>query len=125
MLEATRLQEQTEPDEPLAAAVAGVRRRLFRNNDTDQVVADFIEDDLREGLRAFGEVDSFFADLLAALAGNGSRADLLAAADDASLQEQLEYLVGIAGSLRRRIALLAARPDWEGTQSPEQGEDDA
>ena len=109
MLEPSVLATATEGEEPVAAAVAGVRRRLFRKSHTDQVAADLIEDDLREAVGAFSEVGSFLSDLLDALAGNASAADLVAAGDDGAIQDQLEYLSRIVRSLRRRIALLAAR----------------
>jgi hypothetical protein len=109
--------ERSEP-EPLSAAIAGVRRRLFRRNDTDQVIADFVEDDLREGVRAFSEVESFLVDLLEALAGDAPSIDLIAAADDAAAQQQLEYLAGLFASLRRRVGYIAARPAAEGRRPP-------
>ncbi len=93
----------------LSTAVEAVRRRLFRPTDTDRVLADFIEDDFREGLHALADVDAYFADLLLAIASDAPPADLVANADDFIAQERLEYLATVIAGLRRRIGELALR----------------
>ncbi len=49
------------------AAAEGLQRRLAGGTEADRVLADFIEDDLREGRQALSEVADHFADLVAAL----------------------------------------------------------
>lgn len=94
--------------DPIDRAAAAVHARLDGASDVDRVLADFIEDDLRESRDALEDVQAWLGDLLGALAArDASAADLVAAADDAMALERLEYLRWLAVNLRRRIAHLA------------------
>jgi hypothetical protein len=108
MLEAG-VREIQRDDDPAAAAVATIRRRLSGNDHSARTLGDFIEDDLQQGLSALSELDDYFAELLSVLAGGGPPVELVASADDASVQRHLEHLIEVIASLRRRIGQYAAR----------------
>ncbi len=66
------------------------------------VLADFLEDDLRQGLEAIGEVDAHFTDLLDTLRSDRlSPITLLEAAEDYRVLNRLEYLTVVVAQLRR------------------------
>ena len=72
------------------------------------VLMDFLEDDLREGLDALGDVESHFTELLAALRpGTVCPGGLVQAGDDALVQKRLELLMDVATRLRRRLSQAA------------------
>ncbi|MFZ5471215.1 MAG: hypothetical protein ACOZIN_17470 [Myxococcota bacterium] len=74
------------------------------------VLADFLEDDLREGLEALEEVDAHFHDILDALREERpSPIRLLEASDDFRVLRRLEYLMVVVSQLRRRLAQAAGK----------------
>jgi hypothetical protein len=72
------------------------------------VLMDFLEDDLREGLDALSDVESHFAELLAALRPEAiCPGGLLEAGDDLLVQRRLELLMDVVMRLRRRLSQAA------------------
>jgi hypothetical protein len=72
------------------------------------VLMDFLEDDLREGLDALSDVESHFAELLAALRpGVVCPGGLLEAGDELLVQQRLELLMDVVMRLRRRLSQAA------------------
>jgi hypothetical protein len=102
--------------EPLSRSVDAIRESVARlgaylpEEEPSEVLLDFLEDDLREGLTAAGEVETYFTDLLELLASERPSAiRLLEAADDLRTLSRLEYLVVVVSQLRRRLGQVAGR----------------
>ena len=95
--------------DPVGEAVDRLRERLPSRADC-VVSADFLEDDLREGLSAVGEVEAHFTDVLDALRSERlSPIGLIDAADDQRVLERLEYLMGVVGDLRLWLSQTAGQ----------------
>jgi hypothetical protein len=95
--------------DPIRSAMERLARRLPTGTDT-RVVLDFLEDDLREGLAAIGDVEAHFTGVLDTLGSADSRPErLLDAADDVQVLQRLEYLLLVATQLRRRLCQVARR----------------
>ena len=74
------------------------------------VLADFLEDDLREGLEAVAEVEAHFTDLLDTLRSDRlSPITLLEASDDFRVLNRLEYLTVVVAQVRRRLSQAAGK----------------
>jgi hypothetical protein len=94
------------PD-PLREAVSRLAQALPARADA-QVLLDFLEDDLREGLGALGDVEAHFTDVLDALrAPRLSPSALLEAGEDLLALQRLEYLLVVVSQLRRRLSQAA------------------
>lgn len=91
-----------------ADAVESLRRRLAGSTAREHVVLDFLADDLREAREALEAVDAWISGAEAAIAG-ADRATVLRHALGGGPVEQVEALGTILGSLRRRLAQVAAR----------------
>lgn len=75
-----------------------------------EVLVDFIEDDLREGLDAIADVEAHFSDVVEALRDEKlSPVRLVDLADDLRVLNKLEYLMVLASQLRRRLTLAAGK----------------
>jgi hypothetical protein len=95
--------------DPVRTAMERIARRLPPGTDT-RVVLDFLEDDLREGLSAIGDVEAHFIDVLNALGSDDPKAGrLLDAAGDLEVLQRLEYLLIVASQLRRRLCQIAGQ----------------
>ncbi len=70
------------------------------------VLLDLLEDDLREGLDALGDVEAHLSDVVEAL-GTASPLALVEAGDDHLVQQRLELLSDVVMRLRRRLAKAA------------------
>ncbi|WP_395806736.1 hypothetical protein [Archangium minus] len=93
--------------DPLRQAVEHLGHSLPKRADAT-VLLDFLEDDLREGLNALGEVEAHFSDVLEALQPDTlSQLSLLQAGDDYLVLERLEVLMGVVTRLRRRLSQAA------------------
>ncbi len=93
--------------DPLREAVERLGRELPARADAE-VLLDFLEDDLREGLDALGDVEAHFTDVLDTLRGQPlSPVALLEAGDDARVLQRLEYLHLVITHLRRRLSQAA------------------
>jgi hypothetical protein len=93
----------------IADSVERLERLLPRREDAD-VLLDFLEDDLREGLDAVGEVEAHFTDVLDALRSNKlSPASLVEAAEDWRVLNRLEYLTVVVSQLRKRLSQAAGQ----------------
>lgn len=91
----------------IAESVERLERLLPRREDA-AVLLDFLEDDLREGLEAVGEVEAHFTDILDTLRGDRlSPAALLDAAEDYRVLGRLEYLSVVVAQLRKRLGQTA------------------
>ena len=100
---------KAEADE-VRAAVLLLRDRFFRRRGQDQVLVDFLEDELREGERAMGDVTSWFDEVLATIvAEDASAKTLVDLADDRTVLEQIDYLGEVVANLRKRLLQIAAR----------------
>lgn len=96
-------------DDPVRDAVARLLRALPEREDC-RVTADFLEDDLREGLAAVADVEAHFTDILDALrADRVSPIALLNASEDFRVLERLEYLMVVVSQLRKRLAQSAGK----------------
>lgn len=84
--------------------------RLLPPREEAQVMLDFLEDDLREGLDAVAEVEAHFTDVLDALRdARLSPALLLEAAEDFRVLNRIEYLSVVAAQLRKRLGQAAGQ----------------
>lgn len=91
------------------AAMQSLRGRLRRATD-DPLRIELLEDDLREGRRALGEVDEFFDEVIALLSDRKAPVSrYVDLADDPSVAERLEHLADAVHALRRRLLQLAVR----------------
>jgi hypothetical protein len=102
---------EAAPDAPAApGAVDALRRRLAGSTAREHVVLDFLEDDLREARAALSAVAAYVANVEAALSdGEPTQQRLLSLALGGAPAERLDYLSGVLGSVRRRLAQVAAR----------------
>jgi hypothetical protein len=90
-------------------SVDRLERFLPRREDTD-VLLDFLEDDLREGLDAIGEVEAHFTDILDTLrTQQPTPIRLIELAEDFRVLNRLEYLMVVVAQLRRRLSQAAGR----------------
>lgn len=101
---------------PLSRSVDSIRECVDRleaflpAREDSAVLADFLEDDLREGLDAVADVEAHFSEVLEALQDvRPTPIRLLDAADDLRVLERLEYLMVVVAQLRRRLAQAAGR----------------
>jgi hypothetical protein len=93
--------------DPVRGAVERLGRNLPARTDTT-VLLDFVEDDLREGLDALGDVQAHFHDLLHTLErGALTPGALLDAGEDLRVLQRLEDLHDAVTHLRRRMAQAA------------------
>jgi hypothetical protein len=93
--------------DPVRDAVQRLARALPARTDA-AVLVDFLEDDLREGLDALGDVEAHFADVLDALESRQLSARVLVdAGDDLRALQRLEYLLTVVTQLRRRLSQAA------------------
>ncbi|WP_199243185.1 hypothetical protein [Vitiosangium sp. GDMCC 1.1324] len=93
--------------DPLRQAVEHLGHSLPERADST-VLLDFLEDDLREGLEALGDVEAHFADVLEALQpGMLSSLSLLQAGDDYLVLQRLELLIDVVTRVRRRLSQAA------------------
>ncbi|MBM7114961.1 hypothetical protein I3V78_15495 [Archangium primigenium] len=93
--------------DPLRQSIEHLGERLPRRADAT-VLLDFLEDDLREGLDALGDVESHFTELLAALRpGALSPRTLVDASDEALVLKRLVLLEDVVLRLRRRMSQAA------------------
>jgi hypothetical protein len=93
----------------IADSVERLERLLPRREDAE-VLLDFLEDDLREGLDAAQEVEAHFTDVLDALRDQKvSPATLLDAAEDWRVLNRLEYLTVVVTQLRKRLSQAAGQ----------------
>lgn len=102
----TRSRTQTEPIREAVDRLADV---LPEREDV-KVLIDFLEDDLREGLEAIGDIEAHFTDILDTLrADRVSPIKLLDCADDFRTLQKLEYLSVVVSHLRRRLGQAAGK----------------
>jgi hypothetical protein len=101
---------------PLSKSVDAIRdsvarlERFLPEREDNAVLLDFLEDDLREGLEAIGEVEGHFADILTALQHEKlTPIRLLDAAEDFRVLGRIEYLVVVVSQLRKRLSQAAGR----------------
>jgi len=103
---ATGTRQAAEPSLDLA----GLRSRVGEATERDAVVIDFLEDDLQEARAAMGAVARYLAEVEAALGdGRGGKDQILALALGRGPLERIEYLGGVIGNLRRRLAQVSVR----------------
>lgn len=112
-MHALAIQEALSNDhQPLRDPIArGVRRLTTRlpERDESRVLADFLEDDLREGLDAVEGLQEHFLEVMMALEeGELSPVLLLDVGDPSRALGQVERLISILPELRRRLSRAAA-----------------
>lgn len=102
--------------DPLLRSEDEIRRSVTRlraylpQREDSEVLVDFLEDDLREGLAAVAEVEAYFTDILDLLANEKPSAiRLLDASDDLRTISRLEYLFVVVAQLRKRLSQAAGR----------------
>jgi hypothetical protein len=91
--------------DPLRHAVEQLGHALPERADAT-VLLELLEDDLREGLDALGDVEAHFTDVLEAL-GADSALSLVDAGDDYRVRQRLDLLVDVVTRVRRRLAQAA------------------
>jgi len=93
--------------DPIRQSMEHLSRRLPPRADAT-VLVDFLEDDLREGLDALGDVEEHFTQLLAALRPEAlSPLSLVEAGDEALVVKRLALLEDVVARLRRRMSQAA------------------
>ena len=93
--------------DPLHEAVDRLARALPARADA-RVVVDLLEDDLREGLEALGDVESHFTEVVELLrSGSLTPVSLLDAGEEARVLQRLEVLFRVVTQLRRRMGQAA------------------
>ncbi|RKH66070.1 hypothetical protein [Corallococcus llansteffanensis] len=93
--------------DPVRGAVERLAQTLPARADAT-VLLDFVEDDLREGLDALGDVQAHFHDLLQALQREAlTPVALLNAGEDLHVLQRLEDLHEVVTHLRRRLSQAA------------------
>ena len=106
-LQSWRSSLETARRDPLREAADRLRRALPARADAT-VVADLLEDDLREGLAAVAEVESHFHEVLDALRSERlTPLALVTAGDDLRVLQRLDALHSLATQLRRRMSQAA------------------
>lgn len=105
---------QAAPPGELRRTVDAIRESVSRletylpETSDNEVLTDFLEDDLREGLAAVADVEAYFTDILELLATEKPSAiRLLEASDDWRTLARLEYLHVVVAQLRRRLTQAA------------------
>jgi hypothetical protein len=101
---------------PLSKSVDAIRdsverlERFLPEREDSAVLLDFLEEDLREGLSAVGEIEAHFTDVLELLkTEKPSPIRLLEAADDLRVLNRIEYLMVVVTQLRRRLSQTAGK----------------
>jgi hypothetical protein len=93
-----------------AGAVEALRSRLAGTTAREHVVLDFLADDLKEAHEALAAVAAYVANVEAALSDREpSQQRLLSLALGGRPGDRIEDLSAAVGSLRRRLAQVAAR----------------
>lgn len=94
--------------DPVRVAMERLARTLPARTDT-AVLVDLLEDDLREGLDALGDVEAHFTDLLDTLRTEDlSPVALMEAGEDLRVLQRLDYLHHVIVQLRKRLSQAAA-----------------
>ncbi len=104
------------PHPPLSRTVDAIKEsvdrleRFLPQREDSAVLLDFLEDDLREGLDAIGEVEAHFTDILDTLRGERpSPIRLIELAEDFRVLNRLEYLMVVVAQLRKRLSQAAGK----------------
>ena len=93
--------------DPLRQAMEHLGHALPERADAT-VLLDFLEDDLREGLDALGDVEAHFTDVLESLQPDMlSPLALLDAGDDHLVLQRLDVLIDVVTRVRRRMSQAA------------------
>ena len=119
---ATSVAPRLGPTDAVREAVERLQAYLPEGEECE-VLADFLEDDLREGLLAVADVEAHFADIVELLTSERpTPIRLLEAADDLRALSRLEYLFVAISQLRRRLNQVAGRvlPRARDGRSPSQ-----
>ena len=97
-------------DEDLARLAANRLRHSLKARHDGAVLADLLEEDLRTAMDGLDALRSHLEDVLRALLSERPMPlELLEAGDDRYAQAALTELESVLGSLRRRMAMAAAR----------------
>jgi hypothetical protein len=100
--------------DPVRGAVERLSSVLPAREDS-RVLLDFLEDDLREGLDALGDVQAHFHDLLLALHRDRlTPVNVLNAGEDLHVLQRLEDLHDVVAHLRRRLSQAAGLIQQQG-----------
>lgn len=101
--------------ESLTRTAGEALRRALASRSDGNVLSALVEDDLRSALGGLEALHAHLEELVETLlSARPTPLGLIEAADDAQAQAALESLEGSLGSLRRRLALAAARLRSEG-----------
>ncbi|MDY7225244.1 hypothetical protein [Hyalangium rubrum] len=94
-------------EDPLREAMENLARALPERTDA-AVLVDLLEDDLREGLDAMGDLECHFADVIDALrVEKPAPFTLLAVSDEQLVLQRLDALVSVLTQVRRRLSQAA------------------
>ena len=84
--------------------------RFLPEREDSEVLLDFLEDDLREGLDAIGEVEAHFTDILDTLRSERpTPVRMIELAEDFRVLNRLEYLMVVVAQLRKRLSQAAGK----------------
>ncbi|MCP3103185.1 hypothetical protein LZ198_30325 [Myxococcus sp. K15C18031901] len=104
--------------DPVRVATERLARALPSRTDAT-VLVDLLEDDLREGMDALGDVEAHFTDLIETLrAGSLSPASLVNSGDDVRVLERLDDLHDLVLQVRKRLSQAAALARQSHTARP-------
>ncbi|MDC0715021.1 hypothetical protein POL68_41615 [Stigmatella sp. ncwal1] len=100
--------------DPLREAVESLSQALPARADA-AVLVELLEDDLREGLDALGDVEAHFSEVIDALSADTPSAfALISVGDEQRVLQRLDTLMGVVTQVRRRLSkaagLLRASP---------------
>ena len=83
---------------------------LLPKREDSQVLCEFLEDDLREGMEAVSEVEDHFRQILETLDSRKlSPVALIEAGEDFRILNRLDYLHVVVGNLRKRLSQAAGK----------------
>ena len=92
------------------SAMSVLRRRIYGNGASDLVLAELIEDDLRQARIALHRIHDFLDTAVTTLGEpDASPADLVDAADTTRALEACEELESLMPAIRRRMGQVALR----------------
>jgi kynureninase len=102
-----------DPDErwsDFQQAMRVLRARIFGNGASDLVVADLLEDDLRQARLALSALSEFLDDTLSIVGDAESRpSQFVAVADTAEALQAVDRLAELLPAVRRRLGQVALR----------------
>lgn len=106
----SRVRDQDDLWSDFQRSLGTLRRRIYGNGASDLVLADLLEDDLRQARVALHTLTDFLDETLETLGTpNASPADVIAASDTSEALKAVDELAELLPSVRRRLGQVALR----------------